>query len=64
MTLEQVTNELFTMIRSCYNKGPDGITLIILDSCMKIILDSLDKESDLKQLKNVFDNITSGNNGL
>jgi len=49
---------LFTLIRSCYNVGPNDIKLIILDNCMKIILDSLENEDDLKQLKTVFDNIT------
>ena len=38
--------------------GPNDIKLIILDNCMKIILDSLENEDDLKQLKTVFDNIT------
>jgi len=58
MNLEEVTEELFTLIRSCYNVGPNDIKLIILDNCMKIILDSLENEDDLKQLKTVFDNIT------
>jgi hypothetical protein len=58
MNLEEVTQELFILIRTCYNSGSNEIKLIILDNCMKIILDSLDKESDLKQLKAVFDNIT------
>ena len=58
MNLEEVTEELFTLVRSCYNVGSNDIKLVILDNCMKIILDSLENEDDLKQLKTVFDNIT------
>ncbi len=58
MNLEEVTDELFTLIRSCYNVGTNDIKLVILDNCMKIILDSLENEDDLKQLKSVFDSIT------
>lgn len=56
--LEEITEELFTLIRTCYNQGPAEIKLLVLDNCMKIILDSLESESDLKKLKAVFDNIT------
>ena len=55
--LDEVTNELFELIRTCYNQGDSDIKLQILDNCMKIILDSLQRESDLKELKKVFDNI-------
>jgi hypothetical protein len=56
--LEEITEELFILIRNCYNQGSTGIKLSVLDNCMKIILDSLESESDLKKLKAVFDNIT------
>ena len=59
--LKNITEELFILVRTCYNQGND-IKLIVLDNCMKIVLDSLQRESDLKQLKAVFDNI-SGVNG-
>jgi hypothetical protein len=55
--LEEITNELFELIRTCYNQGDNDIKLQILDNSMKIILDSLQRESDLKELKKVFDNI-------
>jgi hypothetical protein len=55
--LEEITNELFQLIRTCYNQGDNDIKLQILDNSMKIILDSLQRESDLTELKNVFDNI-------
>ena len=58
MNLEEVTDELFILIRTCYNVGPNDIKLVVLDNCMKIILDSLENEDDLKKLKNVFDNVT------
>lgn len=61
MDLEKITDELFILIRTCYNQGNNDIKLIILDNCMKIVLDSLQKESDLKQLKAVFDNISGLN---
>lgn len=58
MNLDEVTEELFLLIRQCYNVGSNDIKLIVLDNCMKIILDSLENEKDLKQLKSVFDSIT------
>lgn len=57
LNLEEITEELFILIRTSYNQGSNEIKLIILDNCMKIILDSLENESDLKKLKAVFDNI-------
>jgi hypothetical protein len=57
LNLEEITEELFILIRTSYNQGSNQIKLIILDNCMKIILDSLENESDLKKLKAVFDNI-------
>jgi len=60
--LKNITEELFILVRTCYNQGNNDIKLIVLDNCMKIVLDSLQRESDLKQLKAVFDNI-SGVNG-
>ena len=57
VNLEEITEELFILIRTSYNQGSNEIKLIILDNCMKIILDSLENESDLKKLKAVFDNI-------
>lgn len=56
--LEEITEELFILVRNCYNQGSTEIKLVVLDNCMKIILDSLKRESDLKKLKAVFDNIT------
>ncbi len=56
--LEEITEELFILVRNCYNQGSTEIKLTVLDNCMKIILDSLERESDLKKLKAVFDNIT------
>jgi len=56
--LEEITEELFLLVRNCYNQGSTEIKLAVLDNCMKIILDSLERESDLKKLKAVFDNIT------
>jgi hypothetical protein len=56
--LEEITEELFLLVRNCYNQGSIEIKLAVLDNCMKIILDSLERESDLKKLKAVFDNIT------
>jgi len=61
MDLEKITDELFILIRTCYNQGNNDIKLIILDNCMKIVLDSLQKESDLKKLKDVFNNISGIN---
>ena len=58
VNLEEITEELFILIRNSYNQGSNEIKLIILDNCMKIILDSLENESDLKKLKAVFDNIS------
>ena len=58
VNLEEITEELFILIRTSYNQGSNEIKLIILDNCMKIILDSLENESDLKKLKAVFDNIS------
>lgn len=58
VNLEGITEELFILIRTSYNQGSNEIKLIILDNCMKIILDSLENESDLKKLKAVFDNIS------
>jgi len=58
MSLEEVTEELFTLVRNCYNVGSNDIKLVVLDNCMKIILDSLENPEDLKQLKSVFDSIT------
>lgn len=58
MNLEEVTEELFTLVRNCYNVGNNDIKLVVLDNCMKIILDSLENPEDLKQLKKVFDSIT------
>jgi hypothetical protein len=58
LNLEEITEELFILIRTCYNQGSNEIKLIILDNCMKIILDSLENESDLKKLKEVFENIS------
>jgi len=55
--LNEITEELFILIRTCYNQGSNEIKLIILDNCMKIILDSLENESDLKKLKDVFENM-------
>ena len=57
LNLEEITEELFILIRTSYNQGSNEIKLIILDNCMKIILDSLENESDLQKLKAVFDNI-------
>lgn len=61
MDLENIADELFILIRTCYNKGNNDIKLIILDNCMKIVLDSLQEESDLKKLKDVFNNISGIN---
>jgi hypothetical protein len=61
MDLENIADELFILIRTCYNQGNNDIKLIILDNCMKIVLDSLQKESDLKKLKDVFNNISGIN---
>ena len=47
--LDEITEELFILIRTCYNQGSNEIKLIILDNCMKIILDSLENESDSSQ---------------
>ena len=54
--LEYITIELFNLIRKCYNKGSNELKAIIIYQCMDIILQSLEKESDKQQLKNVFDN--------
>lgn len=56
--LDEITEELFILIRTCYNQGSNEIKLIILDNCMKIILDSLENKSDLKKLKDVFEKIS------
>jgi hypothetical protein len=61
MDLENIADELFILIRTCYNQGNNDIKLIILDNCMKIVLDSLQEESDLKKLKDVFNNISGIN---
>ena len=59
--LKNITEELFILVRTCYNQGNNDIKLIVLDNCMKIVLDSLQRESDLKQLKAVFDSISGVN---
>lgn len=61
MDLENIADELFILIRTCYNQGNNHIKLIILDNCMKIVLDSLQEESDLKKLKDVFNNVSGIN---
>jgi hypothetical protein len=61
MDLENIADELFILIRTCYNQGNNDIKLIILDNCMKIVLDSLQEESDLKKLKDVFNNVSGIN---
>jgi len=57
-TLEDETNNLFIQLRTCYNKGSNEIKSTIQYQCMSIILESLEKESDIKQLKEVFDKLT------
>ena len=55
--LEDIIQNLFNLIRKCYNKGNSELKAIIQYQCMDIILESLEKESDKQQFKTVFDNI-------
>ncbi len=57
MSVDTVTDDLFRLIRKCYNLGTDSMRKSILNNCVGILLDSIAKESDRKALFDTYNSI-------
>ena len=57
MKIDKITDDLFSLIRRCYNQGTDTIRKRIIEECIGILVDSLNKQSDREALLNLFNNV-------
>lgn len=57
MKMDKITDDLFSLIRKCYNQGTDTIKKRIIEECIGILVDSLNKQSDREVLLNLFNNV-------
>lgn len=61
MGVDDVTNDLFTLVRKCYNQGSDSMRKKIVENCVSILADSLNNERDSKALFETYNHIKMGN---
>lgn len=61
MSINKVTDDLFILVRKCYNKGSMTMKRRIIDNCFDILADSMENPSDQKILIDAFNQVRNNN---